>query len=328
MCRPPFRVTLAFLSLVVPACFLVAAPLEGQHSASDQRILAVRDSIWQASFHPDSNQLRHLVSHGREAIPFAAIDRARPFRPQPPSRLIGFTFESTRIARAGRGALLSADVQVVTGTASRSDTATGFVQELFVVEGGRWVNAYWRFVPTPLARGTTLEVALADTLGADFPLSDSATATGETTDYDPLVGTWEYRFQAREADGSFGSAIFGHWTFEKKPGEGLIEDRFRPDDATRPMGASLYTYRTYDPARKVWQILGTSSYRGGATTPGLGWSDGPNRYVIQHSPRGWNRFRYTLLEDGHFLWRCDRSLDGGTTWIRDFAVLEATRIGR
>jgi hypothetical protein len=289
-------------------------------------VLAVRDSIWTLSFTRDTVPLRRFLTQGAAPISVSTIDRARPFRTHLGS-FPTYAFEQTQIVRGGRGALVSAEVRIITGAVAHPDTTSGFVQELYVTEGARWVNAYWRFVPAPLTRAATLEISLGDTLGANFSLADSLTATGQATDYDPLVGTWEYRFQGRQRDGSFGPAGFGHWTFEKKPGDGLIEDRFRPDEPARLMGSSLYTYRTYDPARKLWQILGTSSYGGAATQAGLGWSEGPHRFLFQRSTRTWNRFRYTLIDDNHFVWRTDRSFDGGLTWIRDYGVMEAWRIG-
>jgi len=176
---------------------------------------------------------------------------------------------------------------------------------------------------TPIGR----VVPLTDTLGANFALADSAVRTGSLADYDPLIGTWTFRFQTRNSDSSFNTPIAGHWTFEKKPGGGLIEDRFRPDDPASPMGVSLYTYRVYDPQRKLWQIIGTSS-NGGAVQLGLTWSDSTNRYVFQRAGRILVRMRYSAIDADHFLWRSDRSFDNGKTWIRDFAILEATRIGR
>jgi hypothetical protein len=131
----------------------------------------------------------------------------------------------------------------------------------------------------------------------------------------------------RRPDGTYNETITEHWTFEKKPGGGLIEDRCRPDDPSLPMGVSLYTYRNYDHARKLWQNIGASS-NGGAVQLGLTWSDADYRYVIQRSGRVLVRMRYSAIESDHFLWRSDRSYDNGVTWIRDSAVLEATRIGR
>lgn len=171
------------------------------------------------------------------------------------------------------------------------------------------------------------EIPLPDTLGANFDIADSASKSGATTDYDALIGFWEFRFQNRSPDGSFTPAFPGHWSFEKKPGGLLIEDRWRGDNPSAPMGTSTYTYRAYSPTRKIWQMLGTNS-AGGEFALGLTWSDGANRYAIQRYGTAIMRIRYLAIEDTHFLWRADRSTDGGKTWLRDAWTMEAKRIGR
>jgi hypothetical protein len=107
----------------------------------------------------------------------------------------------------------------------------------------------------------------------------------------------------------------------------LIEDRWRPDDATVPMAQSLYTYRTFDPKRKVWQMIGSSS-NGGEIQPGLTWSDGTFRFAIQRNHGVLTRIRYLSIEANSFLWRSDLSNDGGKTWLLDAGTMEARRIGR
>jgi hypothetical protein len=171
------------------------------------------------------------------------------------------------------------------------------------------------------------EIPLPDTLGANFDVADSASKSGAPTDYDALIGFWAFRFQNRNADGSFSPAFPGHWSFDKKPGGLLIEDRWRHDDASVPMGVGTYTYRSYSPARKIWQMLGTTS-TGGEFALGLTWSDDKNRYAIQHYGSAIMRIRYLAIAENHFLWRADRSTDGGKTWLRDAWTMEAKRIGR
>ena len=186
------------------------------------------------------------------------------------------------------------------------------------------MNPYWQLQSlTRMGR----DVAFADTLGADFSIADSSANKGSQTDYDRLVGTWEFRFQVRVADGTFLPPFSGHWTFDKRPGGGLIEDHWRPDDPSTPMGISLYTYRTFDPKQHVWFMLGTSSY-GGDVQPGLTWAEGDALYCIQRNGNNLSRIRYTFLSDDHFLWRSDRSQDGGKTWMRDAGTMEARRIGK
>ena len=153
------------------------------------------------------------------------------------------------------------------------------------------------------------EIQLPDTLGARFAIADSARKLGSASDYDFLAGMWVFRFQGRNQDGTYFPAFTGHWWFEKKPGGMLIEDRWRPDDPSEPMGSSTYTYRAFDPERKVWQMMGTRD-TGGEWNLGLTWGDGSNRYAIQRYGPGLVRIRYFAIEKDHFLWRADRSMDG------------------
>lgn len=171
------------------------------------------------------------------------------------------------------------------------------------------------------------EIPLPDTLGANFDIADTATKAGSPADYDAMIGSWEFRFQGRNADGSFTGSFSGHWSFDKKPGGLLIEDRWRADDPSKPVGDGTYTYRAFHPQRKLWQMLGTTS-TGGEFALGLTWSDGSNRYAIQRYGPVIMRIRYFAIENDRFLWRADRSTDGGKTWLRDAWAMEAKRIGR
>ena len=67
-------------------------------------------------------------------------------------------------------------------------------------------------------------ILLPDTMGANFAAADTLTGTSGPTDYDFLVGTWRFTFQARRRDGSFTPAFNGHWVFTKKQtgGQGVL----------------------------------------------------------------------------------------------------------
>jgi hypothetical protein len=171
------------------------------------------------------------------------------------------------------------------------------------------------------------EIPLPDTVGANFSIADTATKAGAPGDYDALIGLWHFRFQIRKRDGTFIPAFTGHWTFEKKPGGLLIEDRWRPDEPDSAMGLSLYTYRLFDPKRKLWQMIGAES-SGGTFSPGLTWSDATHRYAIQRDETTITRIRYLAIEPNKFLWRADRSSDGGKTWLLDAMTMDASRIGK
>lgn len=320
------------LSLAVAA--IVSHPLAAQRSDAERQILAARDTVWRAWYANDTALLHRFVPPSATTADGAGtihwgdrqeiVDGARQFA-RGRARLVDLKFTNTQITPAGHTALVTANFQIVTDSAGRRDTSRGRATELFMRDRGQWFNPYWQLEYGTL--GGEREIPLPDTLGANFAIADSAAQRGTAMDYDALVGTWEFRFQSRAPDGTFYPSFIGHWTFEKKPGGGLIEDRWRPDDPTNPMALSLYTYRVFDPQRKVWQMIGAHS-AGGAVQPGLTWSDGTYRYAIQRDRSGLSRIRYLAIDANHFLWRSDHSNDGGKTWLLDSGTMEAKRISK
>ena len=173
-------------------------------------------------------------------------------------------------------------------------------------------------------------IALPDTLGANFEVTDTLTARSEATDYDFLVGTWAFTFQSRSQNGAFNPSYTGHWVFTKKATGGrgvLIEDHFRPDDATSTWDAGTWTYRAYNPQRKLWEMEGISTSNG-AWQPGLMWSAGPDRLLTEWYGSMLVRLRYFAITADKFLWRADATFDRGKTWIRDYWTMEVHRISR
>jgi hypothetical protein len=303
---------------------------------TERQLLAARDTIWHAWFSNDTAALSRILPHASAAAenrgtdPIRWADRATIMNgaeqfASAGGRLEHIAFAGTRIALQGSVAVVTSNFTAVTRSTRGLDTARGHATEVFVRDGERWVNPFWRL--EPLGGSGAREIPLPDTVGANFAIADSATKPGTPEDYDALIGVWEFRFQNRNPDGSFGPAFRGHWSFEKKPGGMLIEDRWRADNPTQAMGASTYTYRTFDPKRKIWQMLGTSS-QGGEFALGLTWSQGDERFGIQRYGPAIMRIRYLAIEPNRFLWRADRSVDGGRTWTRDAWTMEAMRIAR
>ena len=173
-------------------------------------------------------------------------------------------------------------------------------------------------------------IAMPDTMGANFSVADTLTGKSAPTDYDFLIGTWRFTFQPRRRDGSFVPTFTGHWVFTKKQtgGQGvLIEDHFRPDDATSTWDAGTWTYRAWNPNRKLWEMQGINT-NNGAWQPGLMWSAGADRVLTEWYGPMLARFRYFAIQPDQFLWRADATFDRGTTWIRDYWTMEVHRISR
>ncbi len=173
-------------------------------------------------------------------------------------------------------------------------------------------------------------IALPDTMGANFSVADSLTGASAPGDYDFLIGTWRFTFQPRRRDGTFSPAFTGHWVFAKKEtgGQGvLLEDHWRPDDPSSTWDAGTWTYRAYNPERKLWEMEGINT-NVGAWQPGLMWSAGDSRVLIEWYGSMLVRFRYFAIQPDHFLWRADATFDRGKTWILDYWTMEAHRISR
>ena len=180
--------------------------------------------------------------------------------------------------------------------------------------------------PTPGSR----VIGMPDTMGANFPVSDSLTGTSAATDYDFLVGMWTFTFQGRNSDGKFGQPFTGHWlvTSKQTGGQGvMIEDHWRDDDPSATWEAGTWTYRVWNPARRHWEMEGINIAHG-VWQPGTMWSDGNDRVLIEWYGTMLVRFRYFAIDKNKFLWRADATNDGGKTWIRDYWTMEAHRIAR
>ncbi len=171
-------------------------------------------------------------------------------------------------------------------------------------------------------------INLPDTLGANFDIADSAHARATASDFDYLLGAWEFTFQGRKQDGGWNPAFSGHWTAEKRSQDQqgvLFEDHWRADHPGEAASTGTYTYRAFNAQGPLWQCQGIDT-ENGQWAPGIAWSDGTNRYMVQHYGTAIMRIRYFAITPQSFLWRADLSVDGGRTWQRDRWTMEAHRI--
>ena len=170
------------------------------------------------------------------------------------------------------------------------------------------------------------DVPAPDTLGANFKHDSVGTST--PTDFDFLDGKWNIRFQSRKSPTEFNPARAGTWSAHRTHDGLVIEDEFSLVNADGSHTLTL-TYRVYNKARKTWEIAGVAAKQGSPWAPGVSWSDGKDRFVVQTYGTGPDalitRIRYYAVTRDHFLWRADGSTDGGKTWMRDFWKIEANR---
>ena len=322
------------IAALVVVC--LSLPLMAQSPTTSQQLIAARDTVWRAWFANDTVLLRRFIpqaasaAEGTEALRWsdrrAIFDGARRMAASG-AKLEKLDFFGTQIDASGNSAIVRSRFRYVLRHGTSADTSSGVASEVFVREKGRWLNPFWQLEFNGPGALAARAIDLPDTLGAAVNVADSLKALATINDYDALIGMWEFTFQGRQPDGSFGTPFKGHWNFEKKADGGIIEDHWRPDNPTTPMGSSLYTYRVFDPEDKVWRLVGANSH-GGGLIPGRTWGDANGRYGIEWYGNVLVRFRYFALTPNGFLWRQDQSRDGGKTWILDTGVMEARRIGK
>jgi hypothetical protein len=318
------------------AAAVLALPAAAQSPTTAQQLIAARDTVWHAWFANDTALLRRFLpasaaaAEGGGALRWsdrrAILDGARRSAASG-ARLAQLEFAGTQIDASGNSAMVRSRFRYVLQHGARADTSSGVAAEVFVREKGRWVNPFWQLEYDGPGSLAARAIDFPDTLGARVDVTDSLKSLATGADYDALVGMWEFTFQSRQPDGSFGVPFKGHWTFEKKGDGGIIEDHWRPDNPTTPMQSSLYTYRVFDPEEKVWRIVGANSH-GGGLIPGRTWASGDERDGIEWYGTVLVRFRYFAITPTRFLWRQDQSRDGGKTWILDTGMMEARRIGK
>jgi hypothetical protein len=164
------------------------------------------------------------------------------------------------------------------------------------------------------------DISLGDALGANF--DPDAIGTGTPHDFDFLLGTWDFRFQQRKDETSFAPTTPGVWTTQKTHDGFIVEDVWNLGATDNPS----ITYRVFNPARGLWEIQGTKP-KTGAWNPGIAWSSGDRRYLVQHFGNGGLlvRIKYYDITENAFKWRADGTTDRGKTWTLDLWKMEATR---
>ena len=148
--------------------------------------------------------------------------------------------------------------------------------------------------------------------------------------FDFLLGDWRFTGTRKTRDGTTRS-IHGLWSATKSADGPLVTDEFRIlDDSGKTTYVST-TWRAIQPMQKRWAIIGIEPYNGVAQI-GTAWQEGGMIRIDQEFSTGggnalW-RIRYYDIRADTFLWRADRSLDTGRTWMDEYMTMRAARIGQ
>jgi len=152
-----------------------------------------------------------------------------------------------------------------------------------------------------------------------------ASYTAHRSDFDYLLGDWEFTSESQEY-GKFG----GRWSAVRLE-TGQILDEYR---VIGDHGETFYvtsTIRAYNTQADRWELIGMD---GGGGLQDFGTAQRVNsemhieqKFGVADGKPITLRIRYYNIQPDRFSWSADRSTDGGQTWVKDFQRIEAHRIG-
>ena len=152
-------------------------------------------------------------------------------------------------------------------------------------------------------------------------------APSETIQYTFMIGTWDCVIKSRLPDGSTreGTAVWkAHFILD---GWAIQDEWVSHDESGKPAFFGI-NIRSFNPVLKKWECrwlpAGTLQWK-----HFLSWKDGETMVMEGEGEdqRGAFVDRNTFfdIESDSWSWRKDRSYDGGKTWHRAIATIEAKR---
>lgn len=146
--------------------------------------------------------------------------------------------------------------------------------------------------------------------------------------FDFLVGSWDFTYIVKNPDGRLATNAKGRWTAHKTADGRAIEDTWvLLDDAGKPRSAGLLTVRAYNRTAGQWQYR-TLNLTAGTWQDGSGEQVDHEMHLIQSPPHekpdgNWLRIRYYNIRPDSFSWIAD--VGDGKTWVPELIQIEATR---
>lgn len=158
-------------------------------------------------------------------------------------------------------------------------------------------------------------------------------APEELSRFEFLIGAWRFTARVKVADGSH-ETFEGTWLGRYILDGYAIADEYRMTRATGEVAVLGMNFRTYDAAKRVWNIRWLSGLTGtwanlvSEEMGGVVFGERSVTYAFKE-PTGdhaYTRATYTSASEDHFTWRGNRSVDG-ESW-GEFMVVEAFRASR
>jgi len=182
-----------------------------------------------------------------------------------------------------------------------------------------------RFLAGFILAALTATPLSAQTSSKRTPEQVKASYAAHQSDFDYLLGDWEFTSESREY-GKFG----GRWSAVRlEKGQILDEYRVLGDN-----GETFYlstTIRAYNAVADRWELIGMDA---GSGLQDFGTAERVDsemhieqKFGVAAGKPVTLRIRYYNIQPGRFSWAADRSADGGLTWVKDFQRIEARRIG-
>jgi dipeptidyl aminopeptidase/acylaminoacyl peptidase len=133
--------------------------------------------------------------------------------------------------------------------------------------------------------------------------------------WDRFVGTWDCEYTFFLEDGSVGRAAgeleFG-WTLDGRAVQDIWIRYPTGAEKERTMGTSI---RIFDDQSRTWHVVFVSPAERGIQTL-QGGAEG-DRIVLRGTNREGEEIRWSFndIQDDAFVWRGEKSRDGGKTWL-------------
>ena len=152
-------------------------------------------------------------------------------------------------------------------------------------------------------------------------------APAETAQLDWMIGEWDLVSKNKMQDGSYFTHKATSTVYYVLDGYAIMDD-FRALDDKGNATFRGTSFRTFDPRAKKWSIKWVMAGEPGMTDIVAEMKDG--KLVMEGKGYdGYGKFleraEYYDLSDDHYSFRLARSYDGGTTWIEDLNLIEATK---